>query len=79
MEPSCSRNEASGVLAMAPLCSRSDPRRTPQTTEEKRIERDRARRAAETVEQKEHGLSKPRTKDRARRDSRAAVEVVKTR
>ena len=39
---------------------------------------DRAHRAAETAEQKEHRLSKPRTKERARRDSRAATEVVKT-
>ena len=82
MEPSCSRNEGSGVVNMAPLCSRSDTQRTSQTMEEKRrhrIERDRARCAAETAEQKEHRLSKPRTKDRARRDSRAAAEVVKTR
>ena len=67
---------------MAPSCSRSDPQRTPQTTEEKRkhrIECDRACCAAETADQKEHRLSKPRTKDRARRDSRAAAEVVKPR
>ena len=44
---------------MAPSCSRSDPRNTLQTTEEKRkrrIECDRVRRAAETAEQKEHRL-----------------------
>ena len=39
-----------------------------------RIERDRACRAAETAEQKEHRLSNPRTKDRARH-ARAATEV----
>ena len=82
MEPSCSRNEASGVVDMAPLCSRSDPQRTPQTTEEKRkdrVERDRAHHAAETAEQKEHRLSPEQKILGARRDSRAAAEVVKTR
>ena len=57
MEPSCSQSEASGVVDMAPSCSRSDlrPRRTPQTAEKKRkhrIERDGARRTAETVQTK---------------------------
>ena len=42
----------------------------------KGIERDGAHRAAETAEQKEHRLSKPRTKDRARCAARAAAEVV---
>ena len=79
MEPSCSRSEASDVVGMAPSCSQSDPQTTLQTTEKKSkhgIEHDRARRTAETAEQKEHRLSKPRTKDRARRAGHAAAEVV---
>ena len=39
----------------------------------RRIERDRACCAAETAEQKEHRLSKPRTKDRARHAACAAA------
>ena len=40
--------------------------------EKRKIERD----SAETAEQKEHRLSKPRTKEKARRAARAAAEVV---
>ena len=57
---------------MAPSCSpRSDPRRTPKTTEKKRKQNRMACGAAETAEQKEHRVSNPRTKDRARRAASA--------
>ena len=48
-----------------------------QTTEEKRkhrIECDRA--YAETAEQREHRLSNPRTRDKARHAACAAAEVI---
>ena len=68
---------------MAQSCSRNDPRKTPQKTEEPERETyDRTTvmlivlRAAETAEQKEHRLSKPGTKEKARCAARAAAEVV---
>ena len=66
---------------MAQSCSRSDPRRTPQTTEEPKKETynqmwQLAHRAVKTTEQEVHRLSKPRTKEKARCAARAAAEVV---
>ena len=70
--------EASGVIDMAQTCSRSDPQRTCKQRrslkEKLRIESDS--RAVETAEQKDHRLSNPRTKEKARRAARAAAEVV---
>ena len=63
---------------MAQTCSQSDPRSTCKQRRslkgKLRIERDS--RAVETAEQKEHRLSKPRTKKKARRAAHAAAEVV---
>ena len=64
---------------MALSCCRSDPQRTPQTTEEKRRHRtecDRACRTVKTAEQKEHRVGKPRTTDKARCAAHAVTEVV---
>ena len=64
---------------MAQSCSQSDPRRTPQTMEEPERENVEsnvtAHHAVETAKQKEHRMSMPRRKEKARRAARAAAEV----
>ena len=65
------------IQLMVPSCSQNDPRRTPQTMEERRKHRtefDRVYRTAETAEQKEHRVTKLRTKDGARRAGHADAE-----
>ena len=66
---------------MAPLCSQNDPQRAPQLNNRERkenIESNLTERSALLKQQskKEHRLSKPRTKDRARHAACASAEVV---